>query len=570
MGDGIAIANEGGTAEGILPPSLSGTGVFCRPASGRHRQKVEHFMVARTTSAGSRQAAIDIRPSLVEIRHAAAKVHSEIRTIPIYRELLADLETPVSVYLKLSEGARLPGFLLESVEGGIRIARYSFIGSGDYASIEMRDGVLTEGNVEGTTTKIYQDPLTALGEVLATYKAESDPDLPRFTGGVVGYLGYESVRRFEPRVGRAAGDGLGLPEARYHLADTLVVFDHLQRSMKVVSHVRLDQGDLEASYQAAVDRIDAMTSKLHGAAPSYDLNPATQCLPVVDRFRPNTSSERYREMVQRVQKYIGAGDIIQCVPSQRIDIDTDAHPFTIYRALRTVNPSPYMFFLDFGDHHIVGASPELLVRYEDGIITNHPIAGTRPRGETPAEDVALGEELIADEKERAEHIMLVDLGRNDVGRVAKSGSVRVPRLMEIERFSHVMHIVSSVEGELRDDLTALDALRSCFPAGTVSGAPKIRAMEIIAELETDIRGAYAGAVGYIDFAGGMDTCIALRTMVVKNGVASLQAGGGVVADSSPEGEYAETLHKMRALVRAIEKAELIEQTQLDRSGGTHS
>lgn len=527
-------------------------------------------MVAGTTSAGSRQAAIDIRPSLVEIRHAATKVHSKIRSIPIYRELLADLETPVSVYLKLSEGARLPGFLLESVEGGIRIARYSFIGSGDYASIEMRDGVLTEGNVEGTTTKIYQDPLTALGEVLATYKAESAPDLPRFTGGVVGYLGYESVRRFEPRVGRAAGDGLGLPEARYHLADTLVVFDHLQRSMKVVSHVRLDQGDLEASYQAAVDRIDAMTSKLHRAAPSYDLNPATQGLPVVDRFRPNTSSERYREMVQRVQKYIGAGDIIQCVPSQRIDIDTDAHPFTIYRALRTVNPSPYMFFLDFGDHHIVGASPELLVRYEDGIITNHPIAGTRPRGETPAEDVALGEELIADEKERAEHIMLVDLGRNDVGRVAKPGSVRVPRLMEIERFSHVMHIVSSVEGELRDDLTALDALRSCFPAGTVSGAPKIRAMEIIAELETDIRGAYAGAVGYIDFAGGMDTCIALRTMVVKNGVASLQAGGGVVADSSPEGEYAETLHKMRALVRAIEKAELIEQTQLDRSGGTHS
>ncbi|MGI8405408.1 MAG: anthranilate synthase component I [Thermomicrobiales bacterium] len=527
-------------------------------------------MVASVTSKGSRQVAIDIQPSLAEVQRIAARVGPDIRTVPIYREVLADLETPVSVYLKLSDGAQLPGFLLESVEGGIRIARYSFIGAGAYTSLTMRDGLLTLAGADGTTQEPYQDPLTALGDVLSQYKAESDPDLPRFTGGVVGYLGYEAIRRFEPRVGRAKGDGLGLPEARYHLADTLVVFDHLQRSMKVVSHVRLDGDDLDVSYQNAVDNIDRLTEKLHGVPPAYELRPDTQTIPVVDRFRPNTSPERYREMVQRVQKYIGNGDIIQCVPSQRIDIDTDAHPFTIYRALRTVNPSPYMFFLDFGDHHIVGASPELLVRCEDGIITNHPIAGTRPRGQTPAEDVALAEELIADEKERAEHIMLVDLGRNDVGRISKAGSVRVPRLMEIERFSHVMHIVSSVEGELREDLTSLDAFRSCFPAGTVSGAPKIRAMEIIAELETDVRGAYAGAVGYVDFAGGMDTCIALRTMVVRDGVASLQAGGGVVADSSPEGEYAETLHKMRALVRAIEKAEHIERTDLARSGGTRS
>jgi anthranilate synthase component 1 len=273
-------------------------------------------------------------------------------------------------------------------------------------------------------------------------------------------------------------------------------------------------------------------------------------------------------MVQTVKQYIYDGDIIQCVPSQRIDIDTDAHPFTLYRALRVVNPSPYMFFLDFGDFHIVGASPELLVRSEDGILTNHPIAGTRPRGQTTTEDAALAEELIGDEKERAEHIMLVDLGRNDVGRVSKPGTVRVPRLMEIERFSHVMHIVSSVEGELRDDLSGLDALRSCFPAGTVSGAPKIRAMEIIASLETDLRGVYSGAIGYVDFAGGMDTCIALRTMVVRNGVASLQAGGGVVADSSPEGEYAETLHKMHALVRAIERAEQIERNEIARLEGS--
>ncbi len=527
-------------------------------------------MNAQVVSGSSRPVAVDIQPSFEEVARVAARAGADIKTVPIFREVLADLETPVSVYLKLSDGARLPGFLLESVEGGIRIARYSFIGAGDYTSLTMRVGVLTIDGADGATNIPYSDPLTALADVLEQYKAETNPDLPRLTGGVVGYLGYEAVRRFEPRVGRAMGDGLGLPEARYHLAESLVVFDHLQRSLKVVSHVRLDGSDLEASYQSAVDTIEILTEKLHQAAPAYDLKVDTQTQAVVDRFRPNTSPERYREMVQRVQEYIGDGDIIQCVPSQRIDIDTDAHPFTLYRALRTVNPSPYMFFLDFGDHHIVGASPELLVRCEDGIITNHPIAGTRPRGQTPDEDVALGDELIADEKERAEHIMLVDLGRNDVGRASKPGSVRVPRLMEIERFSHVMHIVSSVEGVLRDDLTSLDALRSCFPAGTVSGAPKIRAMEIIAELETDVRGAYAGAVGYVDFAGGMDTCIALRTMVVRDGVASLQAGGGVVADSSPEGEYAETLHKMRALVRAIEKAELIERTDLARGGSIRS
>jgi len=525
-------------------------------------------MVMSVASEDSRTVAVDIHPMLDELRSIAERAGSDIRTVPVFREILADLETPVSVYLKLSDGARLPGFLLESVEGGIRIARYSFIGAGDYTALTMRDGVMTLDGADGRTEREYQDPLTALGDVLAVYKAQADPDLPRFTGGAVGYLGYEAVRRFEPRVGRAKGPGLGLPEARYHIADTLVVFDHLQRSMKVVSHVRLDSDDLGAAYQKAVDDIDRLTAKLHGPAPSYDVKPSTHNADVVDRFRPNTSPERYREMVQRVQQYINAGDIIQCVPSQRIDLDTDAHPFTIYRALRTVNPSPYMFFLDFGDHHIVGASPELLVRSEDGIITNHPIAGTKPRGQTPQEDAALAADLIADEKERAEHIMLVDLGRNDVGRVSKPGTVRVPRLMEIERFSHVMHIVSGVEGELRDDLTSLDALRACFPAGTVSGAPKIRAMEIIAELETDVRGAYSGAVGYVDFAGGMDTCIALRTMVVRDGVASLQAGGGVVADSSPEGEYAETLHKMRALVRAIEKAEQIERTELARNGGT--
>ena len=273
--------------------------------------------------------------------------------------------------------------------------------------------------------------------------------------------------------------------------------------------------------------------------------------------RPTTGS-----MVEQAREYIAAGDIFQVVLSQRVDIPTPAHPFTIYRALRTVNPSPYMFYLDFGDHQIVGASPELLVRVEDGVVTNHPIAGTRPRGADPDEDARLAEELLADEKERAEHIMLVDLGRNDVGRVSKPGSVHVPRLMEIERFSHVMHIVSNVEGKIRDEFSALDALRACFPAGTVSGAPKVRAMEIIAELEIDRRGVYSGAVGYVSFEGAMDTCIALRTLVYKEGVASLQAGGGIVLDSTPDGEYAESFHKMRALVRAIELAEAIEVAEV--------
>jgi anthranilate synthase component 1 len=293
------------------------------------------------------------------------------------------------------------------------------------------------------------------------------------------------------------------------------------------------------------------------------MKPSTHEDPVVDRFSPNTSPERYRDMINRAKEYIHEGDIFQVVLSQRVDIPTDAHPFTIYRALRMINPSPYMFFLDFGEHQVVGASPELLVRLEDGIVTNHPIAGTRPRGQHAREDDQHAIDLLTDEKERAEHIMLVDLGRNDVGRVSKPGSVHVPKLMEIERFSHVMHIVSHVEGQLADGLDGMDALRSCFPAGTVSGAPKIRAMEIIAEMEIDRRGVYSGAVGYFDFSGGMDTCIALRTMVVKDGVASLQAGGGIVADSTAEGEYAESFHKMRALVRAIERAEQIEASGVD-------
>lgn len=508
----------------------------------------------------SRTVTEGIKPTLGDLRKRRPSWGPDVRTVPIYREILADLETPVSAYLKISEGLTKPGFILESVEGGIRIARYSFIGADFVADLTMRDGFISTQTSTGADKEAtYNDPLVALESILTSYGSAPDADLPRFTGGAVGYLAYDAIHRFEPRVTLAKGPGLGLPEARFHIADSLVVFDHLERTMKVVAHVRVDpESDLDASYEDAVEQIERLTTKLLSPVPSYKMRRHAAQPSVVDRFRPNTTPERYIAMVEQAKRYIRDGDIFQVVPSQRVDIASDAAPFTMYRALRMVNPSPYMFYLDFGDHQIVGASPELLVRLEDGVVTNHPIAGTCPRGTSTSEDELLATELIADEKERAEHIMLVDLGRNDVGRVATPGTVRVTKLMEIEKFSHVMHIVSHVEGELRHGLTGLDALRSCFPAGTVSGAPKIRAMEIIAELETDRRGIYAGAVGYFDFAGGMDTCIALRTMVVRDGVASLQAGGGVVADSAPETEYAESMHKMRALVRAIERAEQIE------------
>lgn len=507
-------------------------------------------------------AAQDITPSLEHLRTMCGSLGPDIKTVPVYREMLADLETPVSVYLKVTDGANEPGFVLESVEGGIRIARYSFIGSDILATVTMDGSMSLTETKSGSRQTAYVDPLMALGDILETYRAYANPDLPRFSGGAVGYLTFDAITKFEPRVGLAQGIGLGLPEARFHIADSLVVFDHLERTMKIVAHVSIsDDRFLETSYGEAVDRIQRLTDKLNAATPSYAMTSQNDRRSVEERRRPNTTRERYRQMVERSKHYITEGDIFQVVPSQRVDIDSRAHPFTMYRALRMVNPSPYMFFLDFGDHQVVGASPELLTRLEDGVVTNHPIAGTRPRGATNEEDEAYAQELLEDQKELAEHIMLVDLGRNDVGRASAPGSVRVPKLMEVERFSHVMHIVSHVEGELREGLTGLDALRSCFPAGTVSGAPKIRAMEIIAELETDRRGVYSGAVGYFDFAGGMDTAIALRTMVVRDGVASLQAGGGVVADSDPDMEYEESLHKMRALVRAIERAEEIETAE---------
>ena len=469
-------------------------------------------------------------PELAEVKKLKAKGN----LIPVYHEMVADLETPVSAYLKIAQGDY--SFLLESVEGGERLARYSFIGT--EPSLVIKTG--RENPV---------DPLTLIEKEFQHYRPVPVSGLPRFHGGIVGYLSYEVARYFE-KLPAPDNDPHGLPESVLMLADTLLVLDHLTHKIKIVSHAHLD-GDIEQAYAEATTKIDRIVARLKQPVRIDPPPTAIADSPVV----PNLSQSEYEKLVTRAKEYIFAGDIIQAVLSQRLSKPTNASPFAIYRALRSINPSPYMYFLHLGDCHIVGASPELLVRVEDGIVSNHPIAGTRPRSSNPDRDLELARELLNDEKERAEHIMLVDLGRNDIGRISQPGTVSVTQFMDIEKYSHVMHLVSHVQGRLKAGMTQYDALRACFPAGTVSGAPKIRAMEIIAELEPDKRGPYAGAVGYFDFSGNLDTAIAIRTIVIKGGIAHVQAGGGIVADSIPENEYQESLNKAQALFTAIKQAE---------------
>lgn len=476
-------------------------------------------------------------PRLEEIRRLA----DQGNMVPVYREISADLETPVSAYLKV---ARPPhSFLLESVEGGEQIARYSFIGTEPVGVVRTGPGQ-PNGKI---------DPLIPIQRVMDAYVLVPIPDLGPFNGGMVGYISYDAVQYFE-RLPAPESDPLGVPESVFMMTTTFLIFDHVRHVIRVVSHAFLD-GDVETAYREAVERIDELVERLN--APLRD--PHRPSNGSDGRSTPDTTSnltrEQYDQIINRCKDYIYAGDIIQTVPSQRFSRPTTAHPLAIYRALRAINPSPYMYYLELDDFHIVGASPEELVRVQNGVVSTRPIAGTMPRGRTKEEDDATERNLLADKKERAEHIMLVDLGRNDVGRVCKPGTVEVTELMAVERFSHVMHIVSYVVGTLRDDKTAYDALRACFPAGTLSGAPKIRAMEIIAEMEPDRRGPYGGAVGYFDLNGNMDTAITIRTMVVKDGVAHVQAGGGIVFDSVPKTEYEETIHKASAVLRAIERAE---------------
>ena len=482
-----------------------------------------------------------LKPTLTEARSLASLGN----LCPLYCEVPADLETPVSAYLKVARGRY--SFLLESVEGGERLARFSFIGTEPYRTLRSGPGFSGDGSA--------QDPLIAIQDELSRFKAVGVPGLPRFTGGAVGYLSYETVRYFEPRVPSAAEDPLSLPEAIFLFTDTLLVFDHLQHKIKVVSHFRLD-GDIEASYRQAAWRIEELVGRLEKPLSYLPYRVAeAAAIPAPQAVASNMSREDHRGAIIKAKEYIVAGDVIQVVLSQRFQRPTGAHPFDVYRSLRTINPSPYMYYLDLGEVQVVGTSPEMLVRVEDGKIDYHPIAGTRRRGATPEEDAALEQELAQDEKERAEHVMLLDLGRNDVGRVSRPGTVNVTQIMDVERYSHVMHLVSHVTGQLKDGLSPYDALRACFPAGTVSGAPKIRAMEIIAELEKDRRGPYAGAVGYFDLSGNLDTAITIRTIVMKDGVAHVQSGGGIVYDSDPADEYAETENKAMALIRAIEQAE---------------
>ncbi len=476
------------------------------------------------------------QPTLQEVKRLAGQGN----LVPVYREINADLETPVSAYLKV---ARRPySFLLESVEGGERIARYSFIGT------EPQDVVKTgQGQTHGAV-----DPLIPIQRALGRMKMVELPERNRFNGGMVGYLSYDAVNYFE-RLPSPASDPLGVPEAVFMLTTTFLIFDHLRHKIRVVSHAHLN-GDVERAYSDAAQRVDKLVARLDSPLRLPDRRAGARAAET-EHVGSNITRKRYEEIVRQVKDYIYAGDIIQAVPSQRLARPTSAHPFEIYRALRAINPSPYMYYLELDDFHIVGASPEMLVEVENGTVATRPIAGTRPRGKNEAEDLALEEELLSDEKERAEHIMLVDLGRNDIGRVSQPGSVQVTEFMTVERYSHVMHLVSHVTGKLRQGCTNYDALRACFPAGTLSGAPKIRAMEIIAEMEPDRRGPYGGAVGFFDLLGNMTTAITIRTLVIRDGVAYAQAGGGIVADSLPAAEYQETLHKASAVLRAIEQAE---------------
>jgi anthranilate synthase component 1 len=472
------------------------------------------------------------RPDLEEYR----KLKSRGRLVPVCSELDADGETPLSALQKVKRGDY--AFLLESAESSRGTAGYSFIGTEPCRVLSTSEGDKT-------------NPLDAIAKELEKHRLVEIKGLPDFCGGAVGYLSYEAVRRLE-ELPSPESDPLALPEALFMFVDSFLVFDHAKNKIKIVALAR--PGGDEA-YRIATARIEALAERL-----KKPLEPPHPTLPLPKLGRhagivSNLTRAEFEANVAKAREYIIEGEAIQIVLSQRLSHHTSAKPLDIYKALRHINPSPYMFFLDFKDFQIIGSSPEILVRAIDGRVTTRPLAGTRPRGKTPAEDKRLEAELRADEKERAEHIMLVDLGRNDIGRVSRPGTVKVSELMEVERYSHVMHLVTNVEGRLREDLTPIDALAACFPAGTVSGAPKIRAMQVIAELEPDKRGPYAGCVGYFSFSGAMDTAITIRTIVVADGVAHVQAGAGIVYDSVPAREYEETMNKARALLKAIEQAE---------------
>jgi anthranilate synthase component 1 len=472
----------------------------------------------------------------------------DFNLIPVYKEVIADLDTPVSAFIKLGESNY--SFLLESVEGGERWGRYSFLGINPYMVATCSGGIF---KLEGRKnfTQETKDPLVNLKEIMDQYKPAPVTDLPPFHGGAVGYLGYDSIRYFEniPKTGK---DDFQVPELLFMFTDSVLIFDHLKHKIKVLVNVHLD-GDMapEAAYDAAVDQIDILIDKLAKPAklPWRDFSVENKL-----DIKSNVTEEQFIKAVEKAKQYIVDGDVIQVVLSQRFSFDLPLSVFDIYRVLRTVNPSPYMYYLKLNDLELVGSSPEPLVKVEGNNVLTRPIAGTRRRGLNDEEDILMENELKEDEKEKAEHLMLVDLGRNDLGRVCIPGSVKVDDFMSVEKYSHVMHLVSNVIGKLRDDKDAYDALRSVFPAGTVSGAPKIRAMEIIDELEPTLRGPYAGCVGYFSYSGNLDSCITIRTLMAKGDKGFLQAGAGIVYDSDPKAEFKETQNKAKALLQAVRLA----------------
>lgn len=496
------------------------------------------------------------RPSFDEFA-ALARTHT---IVPVYRQLTGDSLTPVSAFKKIDASDR--AFLFESVVGGERHGRYSFLGADPFLTIEAYADQLTIRDIDGQRTLTHPDPLKVLEETIACFRAPQLPGLPRFCGGAVGYAGYDTVRYVE-KLPNAPPDDRHIPDMSFSFYDRMLVFDHINKTVKAVAHGHVGPAiNLRESYDRACRQVDELVRRLQQAPTGLNLVdidlaqlPAPVAATPTSRYASNFTREAFEAAVEKSREYINAGDIFQVVISQRFQTQTDAAPFDIYRALRVVNPSPFMFYGRAGEVTLVGASPEIMCRVENGEMVVRPLAGTRKRGANETDDKALAEELVNDPKERAEHIMLVDLARNDIGRVAVRGSVRISDLLAVERYSHVMHLSSTVTGTLEPGKSAFDALRASLPAGTLSGAPKIRAMEIIDELEPCRRGPYGGAVGYIDFSGNMDTCILLRTMVIMGQTAYIQAGAGVVADSVPTSEYQETVNKAMSLIRALEIAE---------------
>ncbi|MGK0176959.1 MAG: anthranilate synthase component 1 [Lentimonas sp.] len=495
---------------------------------------------------------MNIQPSKSEFKELSKKGN----TIPVYLDLTADCETPLSAYFKIRENG--PAFLFESIIGGERIGRFSFLGSNPHKVIRVYDNevVITHKSGEIENLPAQKDPLSVIENLMERYKPVRLPGMPPFTGGAVGFVGHEYVHYVEPTIPKAGKDLLNLPVLYYMITESVIIFDHVRQTMRVCvnAHIEDDNKDVGTAYDQAVDEIKRICEQL--SKPQLLTHRQLVEADKINVPDGNFTKEAFEAAVDQIKEYVRAGDVIQTVLSQRFEKEFRSTPVDLYRALRTVNPSPYMVLIEDADFSIVGASPEVHVRLTDGKVEIRPIAGTRPRGSNEQEDIAFEKDLLADQKERAEHLMLVDLARNDIGRVCEFGSISVPEYMTIERYSHVMHIVSQVVGKIRPDCTAYDLMRATFPAGTLSGAPKIRALQIIAELEQSQRGIYGGAIGYFGYEGNHDSCIGIRTAVIKDGTIYIQSGAGIVADSVPENEFFETLNKAKGMLKAVSFAEI--------------